>query len=108
MNPLKKALIHINTSLPKEIDEETFVSCLTGSCIDKQWKGHILSFFLETPIHLMHEIVLSGVITFEELMNANKSWKAEEYTDDEITRWIQEMAYLSLGKAAELGIARFA
>lgn len=107
MNPLKMSLVHINVSTPVEIDESTFVACIKGSCTDKKWKGHIWSFFLETPVGLIHEIVLSGVVTFEELMKAQKQWKAEEYADESTTRWIREMAYLSLGRAAELGIARF-
>ena len=56
---------------------------------------------------MIHEIVLSGMVTFEELLEAQKQWKAEEYADENTTDWIREMAYLSMGRAAELGIARF-
>lgn len=56
---------------------------------------------------LIHEIVLSGIVTFEELMEAQKEWKAEEYADENTSDWIREMAYLRMGRAAELGIARF-
>jgi hypothetical protein len=107
MNPLKMAIAHVNASLPGEIDETTIIACIKGTCTDEKWKGHVLSFFLETPVSLIHDIVLSGVFTFKELMDAQARWKAEEYAHEETTRWLQEMAYLSVGKAAELGIARF-
>ena len=107
MSPLKAALSHINVSVPVKIDEDTFVACIKGFCTNEKWKGHIWSFFLETPVGLIHEIVLSGIVTFEELMEAQKEWKAEEYADENTSDWIREMAYLSMGRAAELGIARF-
>ena len=107
MTPLRTALVHMNASLPREIDENTFIACVTGQCTDEKWKGHILSFFLETPVWLIHNIVLSGAFTFEELMDVQSRWKTEEYADENTTRWIREMGYLSMGKAAELGIARF-
>jgi hypothetical protein len=107
MTPLKTAIVHMNASLPKEIDENTFIACITGTCTDEKWKGHVLGFFLETPSWLIHDIVLSGAFTFKELMVALRQWKAEEYADENTTRWIREMGYLSMGKAAELGIARF-
>ncbi len=107
MSPLKAAIVHINTSLPVEIDEDTCVACIQGTCADQKWRPHILSFFLETPAGLIHEIVLSGAFTFKALMDAQRRWKAEEYADEETTRWIQEMAYLSMERAVELGITRF-
>lgn len=107
MTPLETALLHINVSVLVEINESTFIACMKGSCTDEKWKGHIWSFFLETPVGLIHEIVLSGVVTFKELMEAQKRWKAEEYAGESTTGWIREMAYLSMGRAAELGIARF-
>jgi hypothetical protein len=107
MTPLEKALVHINASPPMEMDDKTFVACIRGTCRDPKWRAHILSFFLETPVGLIHEIVLSGAFTFEELMDAQTRWKAEEYADEKTRGWIQEMAYLSMGRAVELGIARF-
>jgi hypothetical protein len=107
MTPTRIAIVHINASLPGEIDESTFIACITGACTDEKWKGHVLSFFLETPVWLIHDIVLSGAFTFKELMMAQSRWKTEEYADETTTRWIHEMGYLSMGRAAELGIARF-
>jgi len=107
MTPLKTALVHVNASLPMPIDDITFVACIKGTCRDQKWRAHILSFFLETPVWLIHDIILSGVFTFKELMDAQTRWKTEEYADEKTTRWIQEMAYLSIERAAELGIARF-
>ena len=107
MTPVNTAIVHINASLPREIDKNTFISCITGACTDEKWNGHVLGFFLETPVWLIHDIVISGAFTFEELMKAQSLWKAEEYADENTIQWIREMAYLSMGKAAELGIARF-
>ncbi|MCD6294434.1 MAG: hypothetical protein J7M20_05800 [Deltaproteobacteria bacterium] len=107
MTPVNTAIVHINASLLREIDKNTFISCITGACADEKWKGHVLSFFLETPTWLIHDMVLSGAFTFKELMDAQTRWKTEEYADENTTRWIREMGYLSMGKAAELGIARF-
>ena len=107
MTPVKAALVHINASLPMQIDESTFVACVKGSCTEEKWKAHMLSFFLETPVYLIHEIVLAGAVTFEALMEAQRQWNTEDYADESTTRWIQEMAHLSLGRAAALGIARF-
>ncbi|MBW1868858.1 MAG: hypothetical protein JRF52_01920 [Deltaproteobacteria bacterium] len=105
--PLKAAIVHVNVSLPMEIDEDILIACIRNTCYDQKWKGHILSFFLETPIWLIHDIVLSGVFSFEDLTDAQNRWQTKEYADENTTRWIQEMAYLSMGKAAGLGIACF-
>ena len=107
MTPLKTAIVHVNSSLPMAIDDITFVACIKGTCRDQKWRAHILSFFLETPVWLIHDIVLMGAFTFKELMDAQTRWKTEEYADEKTARWIQEMAYLSMERAAELGIARF-
>jgi len=107
MTPLETALVHVNASLPIAIDDITFLTCIRGTCRDQKWRAHILSFFLETPVWLIHDIVLSAVFTFKELMDAQTRWKTEEYADEKTTRWIQEMAYLSMERATELGIARF-
>jgi len=107
MTPLKMALLHVNASLPMEIDESTFIACIRGTCTDQTWRAHILSFFLETPVSVIYDIVLSGVLTFEEFMDGQDRWQAKEYADEKTTLWIQEMAYLTMGKAAELGIGRF-
>ncbi len=107
MTPVNTAIVHINVSLSRKIDESTFIDCITGECTDEKWNGHVLGFFLETPVWLIHDIVISGAFTFEELMNAQSKRKTKDYADDHTTRWIQEMAYLSMGKAADLGIARF-
>ncbi len=107
ISPLEAAIVHINASLPVKMDERICIACIRGTCADQKWRPHILAFFLETPAGLIHEVVLSGAFTFKELMDALSRWKAEEYADEDTVRWIQEMACLSMGRAAELGIARF-
>jgi len=50
MTPLRAAIVHINPSLPMEIDENQLIDCTWGACTDEKWRAHILSFSLETPV----------------------------------------------------------
>ncbi len=104
---LDMAIKHINVSIPSPIDRETFIACIKGDVSDKKWKYHISTFLLETPIDLMHDIVLEEHFNFEELYRAKQIWDKEGYANGETFEWIKEMYYLVLGKADELGIERF-
>jgi len=108
MDKIQTALTHINISVKDQIDRDTFVSCIEGSplCFAK-WAYHIKTFFLETPISRMHDIVLAGIFTFESLYFAHKKWDPEGYANNETTEWIKEMYYLQMGQAHELGPDRF-
>lgn len=106
MDKLQVAITHINVSVKQQIDRDTMVSCLRGG-VHKKWAYHVLSFFLETPVHLMHDIVLAGTFTFEELYKAHQLWDEKGYADGETTEWIKEMYFLQMGSAHELGSARF-
>jgi len=109
MDKLQTAIIHINVSVKNQIDRETFFACIEGSISISftRWAYHIKTFFLETPIPVMHDIVLAGIFTFESLYFAHKKWDPEGYANNETTEWIKEMYYLQMGRAYELGPERF-
>lgn len=96
-NILKIALAQINASCPKKIDSITLIDCIRGKNQDKTWAAHVLTFLEELPVEIIHDIVLSGTLTFEELDKAIEIW---ECVDGETIFWIREMAALSLEAAA--------
>lgn len=107
MDKLEKSIVHINVSVQLPIDKKTIISCIKGNLLDEKWAYHIKTFFLETSISLMHDIVLSDFFTFSELYRTHQKWDPEGYAINATTEWIKEMHYLSMGKAHELGIDRF-
>lgn len=66
MDKLETAIVHINVSIQDKIDKKAICSCIKGVLFDQTWSYHVKTFFLETPISLMHDIVLSGFFTFED------------------------------------------
>jgi hypothetical protein len=107
MDKLQIAIIHINVSVKNQIDRETFIACIEGPVYLAKWAYHIKTFFLETSIPMMHDIVLAGFFSFKNLYFAHKKWDPEGYANNETTEWIKEMYYLQMGRAYELGPARF-
>ena len=49
MSPLKAALLHINVSVPVEMDESTFVACIKGFCRNENGGGTSGVFFWKPP-----------------------------------------------------------
>ena len=90
-------LRQINASCPKDISRETLIACVKGKECPKQWRAHMVSFLEELPVELIHDMVLSGVFTFQELNDAFNKW---ECTDGPTTLWIKEMADLVLETAS--------
>jgi hypothetical protein len=107
MDKLQAALAHINISVKDQIDRETMISCIDGSLYCAKWTYHMATFFLETPISAMHDMVLSGIFSFEELYLAHQKWDPGGYANNETTEWIKEMYFLQMGRAHELGPDRF-
>ena len=107
MNQLRQALLHINVSMPIKISQIEFISCIKGDTFEKKWVNHIKAFIHETPISLIHAIILDGFFSFKELYEASIKWDSEGYSNEETNEWIKEMYFLSVGKAHELGIDRF-
>jgi hypothetical protein len=94
---LKIALGQINASRPENIDAETLIKCIKNEECDKKWAPHINSSLEELHVSLIHDIVLSGIFTFEELSDAIDIWGC---LDGPTTDWIKEMANLKVETAA--------
>jgi hypothetical protein len=71
----------------------TLIRCIKGKEINRKWAPHINSFLEELHISLIHDIVLSGIFTFEELSDAIDAWGC---LDGPTTDWIKEMADLKV------------
>ncbi len=91
------ALRRINAPCPVEISRESLIACIKEKDDNTEWRAHMVSFLEELPVELIHDMVLSGVFTFQELSEAIIKW---ECTDGTTTRWIKEMAALGLETAA--------
>ena len=94
---LKIALGQINAPCPEKIEVATLIKCIKGEESDKKWAPHINSFLEELHVSLIHDIVLSGIFTFEELSDAITAWGC---LDGPTTSWIKEMADLKVEAAA--------
>lgn len=96
-NFLKIALGQINASCPEKIDAATLIGCIKGQECDRNWAPHMNSFLEELHVSLIHDIVLSGTFSFEELSDAIDAW---ECLDGPTTEWIREMAEFTVETAA--------
>ena len=96
-NFLKIALGQINASCPEKIDAATLIECIKGQECDRYWTPQINSFLEELHVSLIHEIVLSGTFSFEELSDAIDAWGC---LDGPTTAWIREMAELTVETTA--------
>jgi hypothetical protein len=94
---LKIALRQINAPCPENIDAATLKRCIKNEECDRKWAPHINSFLEELHVSLIHDIVLSGIFTFEELSEAIDIWGC---LDGPTTDWIKEMAILKVETAA--------
>ncbi len=94
---LSLALGQINASCPKEISGETLIACVKGEINDARWQALMVSFLEELPVELIHDIVRSGVFTFQELLDAIAAWGCDE---GPTTQWIREMAGLGVETAS--------
>jgi hypothetical protein len=90
-------LATINAPRPQPIDAKTFVHCLTTSQPEGRWSPHIEAFFDEISPEAIHNLVLAGIITFEDLYRTARTWRA---TDGNNVPWIKEMADFRLARAA--------
>lgn len=90
-------LTTINAPRPHPIDGPTLVQCLMGRVTPPEWRPHIEAFFDEVSVEAIHDLVLAGVIDFEDLYRAARNWRV---TDGRAVPWIKEMADLSLAAPA--------
>jgi hypothetical protein len=82
---------------PLPIDAKTFVHCLITSRPEQRWRPHIDAFSDEVSPKAIHVLVLAGILTFEDLYRAARTWRA---TDARSVPWIKEMADLRLARPA--------
>ncbi|MFW5721585.1 MAG: hypothetical protein ACOC2M_03665 [bacterium] len=102
MDNLDQALNHINVSIKNPIDRDTFIKCVKGTEKDSKWKYHLISFFSETNVRLVHSIVLDKIFSFEELYNAYMFWDGRKTEYTTTADWIKEMYFLCSGRVKEL------
>jgi len=98
-NILELAISQINASCSKKINSDTLISCVKGENKDNKWAIHVWTFLEELPVEIIHDIVLSRKLTFEELDKAVNTWRC---MDGDTVFWIREMAALSLETAAQV------
>jgi hypothetical protein len=83
----------INAPRPVAMDEATLLDCLGADHPDPRWHPHIEALFDEVSIEALHDLVLAGVVDFDQLDRAVRIWGI---TDGRNHPWIEEMAALTL------------
>lgn len=91
------ALGTVNAPRPRPIDARTLLSCLRGANVERIWRPHVEAFLTELSVDLIHDLVLAGVVTFEELDRARRIWRIQNGRNID---WIAEMADLELAELA--------
>ena len=87
----------INAPRPRAIDASTLLACLLAEAPDPVWWPHIEALVDEVSAEALHDLVLDGVVEFEDLFHALRIWKVP---DGRNAAWIREMADLRLANAA--------
>lgn len=90
-------LATINAPRPQPIGTNDLVHCLTTSRPERRWRPQIEAFFDEVAPEAIHDLVLAGIVTFEDLYRAARTWRV---THGGNVPWIREMADLRLARAA--------
>lgn len=85
----------VNAPRPQTIDAPTLLACLLAPAPDAQWRAHVAAVFDEVSPDTLHDLVLAGVIEFEDLNRAARDWRIR---DGRNLAWIAEMAELSLAR----------
>lgn len=90
-------LATVNAPRPYPIEAAELVHCLVTDRPDPKWRPHVEAFFDELSEEAIHDTVLAGVVSFEDLMRAARNWRV---TDGRNVDWINEMADLRLATPA--------
>jgi len=99
--PIRAVLATLNAPRPRPIGAAELIHCLMTDHPEPRWRPHVEALFDEVPEEAIHDIVLAGVVSFEDLMRAARTWRM---TDGRNVGWINEMADLRL---ARVELARF-
>lgn len=93
--PLRAVLATVNAPRPTPLSSRELVHCLLTDRPDPKWRPHVEAFFDEVAAEAIHDIVLTGVVSFEDLMRAARIWRV---THGNNVEWINEMADLKLAR----------
>src|SRR5689334_14505717 len=85
----------INAPRPHHLDAKGLVHCLTTPNPDHTWFPHIEALFDEVSVEAIHDLVLAGIIEFEDLYRAARTWRIMNGRN---IPWIKEMADFSLAR----------
>jgi hypothetical protein len=94
---IRSVLATVNAPRPYPISSRELVHCLLTDDPKSRWFPHVEALFDEVSEEEIHDIVLAGVISFEDLMRAARTWRV---TDGRNVDWINEMADLRLARPA--------
>lgn len=85
---IRSATRSINTSLPVEISDVQFEKILISGESDDKWACHVKIFLQESPVELIHHLVLSGATDFMALEKLYIHYASSSKTRS----WVHEMA----------------
>jgi len=87
----------INAPRPRHLDAKGLVHCLTTPTPDHEWFPHVEALFDEVSVGAIHDLVLAGLVEFEDLYRAARTWRVMNGRN---VPWIKEMADLRLARPA--------
>ncbi|MGQ9369248.1 hypothetical protein [Azospirillum sp. ST 5-10] len=94
---LEFVLATVNAPRPRPMDADTFLRCLFADAPDARWRPHMEAFFDEVSEEAIHDLVLAGLVGFDDLRRAVRIWQV---SDGRTVPWIEEMAGLPLARPA--------
>ena len=94
----RTVLATINAPRTEPISLKELVHCLLTAHPQARWRPHVEAFFDEVAEEAIHDIVLAGVVSFEDLLRAARTWRV---THGRTVAWINEMADLRLARPAD-------
>src|SRR3546814_5826687 len=90
--PIRSVLATINAPRPYPISAGELVHCLVTDRPDPKWRPHVEAFFDEVSEEAIHDVVLTGAISFEDLHRAARNWRV---TDGRNVDWIRSEEHTS-------------
>jgi len=94
---LRLALGTVNAPRLHHLDAAELVAAILSPYPDWKLAPHIEALFDEVSEETLHDLVLDGVVTFEDLARAIRTWRLNHART---APWVIEMADLSLARSA--------